>query len=116
EQIVAMLLHDHRWSEAVSHYESHFQPGYASVRPSLALGILRAYGELGQHDASAKLLAVIEDGPLGAEAGAAELLAQARLTFLAHVGAIGAVEDALMQGRGRQVGLSPGTATLFLGI
>lgn len=116
EQIVAMLLHDHRWSEAVSHYESHFQPGYASVRPSLALGILRAYGELDRHAAAADLLRVIEDGPLGAEAGASELLAQARLTFLAHVGALAAVEDALMSDRGRRVGLSPGTATLFLGI
>ncbi|WP_434415475.1 rhomboid family intramembrane serine protease [Nannocystis pusilla] len=116
EQIVAMLLFDHRWSEAVTHYESHFHPSYASVRPTLALGILRAFGELGRHDAAASLLRSIEDGPLGSEAGAAELLAQARLTFLAHAGALGVVEDALARDRGRRLGLSPGTATLFLGI
>ncbi|MDC0671198.1 rhomboid family intramembrane serine protease [Nannocystis radixulma] len=116
EQIVAMLLFDHRWSEAVTHYESHFHPGYAAVRPTLALGILRAFGELGRHDAAAALLRAIEDGPLGSEAGAAELLAQARLTFLAHAGALGVVEDALARDRGRRLGLSPGTATLFLGI
>lgn len=116
EQIVAMLLFDHRWSEAVTHYESHFHAGYAAVRPTLALGILRAFGELGRHDAAAALLRAIEDGPLGAEAGAAELVAQARLTFLAHTGAIGVVEDALVRDRGRRLGLSPGTATLFLGI
>ncbi|MDC0719468.1 rhomboid family intramembrane serine protease [Nannocystis bainbridge] len=116
EQIVAMLLFDHRWSEAVTHYESHFHPSYAAVRPTLALGILRAFGELGRHDAAAALLRSIEDGPLGSEAGAAELLAQARLTFLAHSGALGVVEDALVRDRGRRLGLSPGTATLFLGI
>lgn len=116
EQIVAMLLFDHRWSEAVTHYESHFHPSYAAVRPTLALGILRAFGELGRHDAAAALLRSIEDGPLGSETGAAELLAQARLTFLAHAGAFGVVEDALARDRGRRLGLSPGTATLFLGI
>lgn len=116
EQIVAMLLFDHRWSEAVTHYESHFHPSYAAVRPTLALGILRAFGELGRHDAAAALLRSIEDGPLGSETGAAELLAQARLTFLAHAGALGVVEDALARDRGRRLGLSPGTATLFLGI
>jgi membrane associated rhomboid family serine protease len=116
EQIVAMLLYDHRWSEAVTHYEKHFHPGYAAVRPALALGVLRALGELARYDDAAALLRIVEDGPLGSEAGAAELLAQARLTFLAHAGALGVVEEALERDRGRRIGLSPGTATLFLGI
>jgi membrane associated rhomboid family serine protease len=112
EQLVAMLLYGHRWGEAVAHYESQFRPGFAALRPTLALGMLRAYGELGRVDASTALLRAIEDGPFGAEPGAAELLGQCRLTYLAHAGALGAVEDALAD-RGRRLGLSPGTATLF---
>lgn len=115
EQIVAMLLYDHRWSEAITHFESQFHPGFAALRPTLALGLLRAYGELGRFDAAAALLKATEDGPLGSEPGAAELLAQARLTFLAHAGAVGAVEDALT-GPGRRVGLGPGSAALFHGV
>lgn len=115
EQIVAMLLYDHRWGEAAQHFENQFHPGFAALRPTLALGMLRAYGELGRLDAAAALLKAIEDGPLGSEPGAAELLAQARLTFLAHAGAVGAVEDTVA-GPGRRVGLSPGNAALLHGI
>lgn len=114
EQIVAMLLYDHRWGEAAQHFENQFHPGFAALRPTLALGMLRAYGELGRLDDAAALLKAIEDGPLGNEPGAAELIAQARLTFLAHTGAVGVVDDALA-GPGRRVGLSAAGATLLRG-
>ena len=113
EQIVATLLHDLRWSEAAAHYESQFQPGYAALRPALALGILRAYGELGRLDAAAKLLHMLEDGPVGQEPGAAELLGQARLTFLAYAGASSAVDAAVQVEQGRGLGLSPASASLM---
>lgn len=116
EQIVAMLLYDQRWGEALAHYESQFHPGFAAVRPALALGVLRAYGEVHRLPAAAALLRAIEDGPIGAEPGAAELLAQARLTFLAYAGAAGAVDDALAADRGRRVGMSPASATLLQGL
>jgi membrane associated rhomboid family serine protease len=113
EQIVSMLIFDLRWGEAVAHYESQFQPGYASVRPALALGLLRALGELGRLDAAARLLAQIEDGPLGAEPGAALLVGQARVTVLAYAGRVAAVDDALGRDRGRALGLSPASAALL---
>lgn len=116
EQIVATLLHDLRWSEAVAHYESQFQPGYAALRPALALGILRAYGELGRLDAAAKLLHMLEDGPVGQEPGAAELLGQARLTFLAYAGARAVVDAATQVEQGRGLGLSPASASLMQAI
>ena len=116
EQIVATLMHDLRWSEAVAHYESQFQPGYAALRPALALGLLRAYGELGRLDAAAKLLHRLEDGPIGQEPGAVELLGQARLTFLAYVGASSVVEAAIKAEPGRPLGLSPASATLLQAI
>lgn len=116
EQIVATLVHDLRWSEAVAHYESQFQPGYAALRPALALGLLRAYGELGRLDAAAKLLHMLEDGPIGQEPGAAELLGQARLTFLAYAGLSSAVDAATRTEQGRGLGLSPASATLLQAI
>jgi hypothetical protein len=113
EQIVATLVHDLRWSEAVAHYESQFQPGFAALRPALALGLLRAYGELDRLEAAAKLLHALEDGPIGQEPGAAELLGQARLTFLAYAGATGAVDAATTGERGTSLGLSPASAALM---
>lgn len=113
EQIVAMLLYDLRWGEAVAHYESQFQLGYAALRPSLALGMLKAFGELGRMRDAATLLRALEEGPLGQEPGAAELVGQARLTFLAHAGATTTVEAALAGERARELGLSPASAALL---
>ena len=95
EQIVAMLLYDLRWSEATSHYESQFQPGYAALRPALVLGMLKALGELGRMREAGTLLRALEEGPLGQEPGAAELIGQARLTFLAYAGATTTVDAAV---------------------
>ncbi len=113
EQIVAMLLYDLRWSEAVAHYESQFQPNYAALRPALALGMLRAYGELARMNDAARLLHTLEEGPLGQEAGAGELIGQARLTFLAYAGAAATVDAAVAGDRGKVVGLSPVSAMLL---
>ena len=113
EQIVAMLLYDLRWSEATSHYESQFQPGYAALRPALALGMLKALGELGRMREAGTLLRALEEGPLGQEPGAAELIGQARLTFLAYAGAATIVDSAVAGERGKQLGLSPASVALL---
>ena len=113
EQIVAMLLYDLRWSEAAAHYESQFQPNYAALRPALALGILRAYGELGRMNDADCLLRALEDGPLGQEPGAGELIGQARLTFLAYAGASATVDAALTGEHGKLLGASPTNAALL---
>jgi membrane associated rhomboid family serine protease len=113
EQIVAMLLYDLRWSEAVAHYESQFQPGYAALRPALVVGMLKAFGELGRMREAGTLLRALEEGPLGHEAGAVELVAQARLTFLAYAGAATTVDAAVTGERGKSLGLSPASVVLL---
>ncbi len=116
EQIVAMLFYDQRWDEGIAHYERRFHPGYAALRPSLALGLLRAYGESGRLETAAGLLRALEEGPIGADPGTAELLGQARLTFLAYAGAVAPVDELVERRRFAQLGLTPATAELFLGI
>jgi membrane associated rhomboid family serine protease len=116
EQIVAMLFHGQRWDEGIAHYERRFHPGYAALRPSLALGLLRAYGESGRLDTAAGLLRALEDGPVGADPNTSELIGQARLTFLAYAGAVEPVDELVARQRFGDLGLSPATAELFKGI
>jgi membrane associated rhomboid family serine protease len=116
EQIVSMLFLGQRWDEGIAHYERRFQAGYAAVRPSLALGLLRAYGEAGRLETAAKLLRELEDGPVGADPSRLELLGQARLTFLAYAGAIEPIDEFVERRHFVELGLSPATAELFKGI
>lgn len=116
EQIISMLFHSHRWDEGIAYYERRFQTGYAALRPSLALGLLRAYGESGRLETAALLLRELEEGPVGRDPKTAELLGQARLTFLAYAGAVAPVEEVLQRERFVELGLTPATATLFKGI
>lgn len=116
EQIVAMLFHGQRWDEGIAHYERRFHPGYAALRPSLALGLLRAYGESGRLETAAGLLRALEDGPIGADPNTSELIGQARLTFLAYAGAVGPVDELVQRQRFGDLGLTPATAELFKGI
>lgn len=116
EQIVSMLFLGQRWDEGIAHYERRFQAGYAAVRPSLALGLLRAYGEAGRLETAAKLLRELEEGPIGADPGRLELLGQARLTFLAYAGAVEPIDEFVERRHFVELGLSPATAELFKGI
>jgi membrane associated rhomboid family serine protease len=116
EQIVSMLFHGHRWDEGIAHYETRFHPRYASVRPALALGLLRAYGESGRLDTAAALLRSLEEGPFGSDPRALGLVSQARLTFLAYAGAAAPVVSALTDERRRLLGLSAASGALFRGI
>lgn len=116
EQIVSMLFYGQRWDEGIAHYESRFHPRYAAMRPALALGLLRAYGESGRMRTAAGLLRALEDGPIGADPRAGGLVSQARLTFLAYAGAAPVVSDALTDARRRVLGLSAASGALFRGI
>jgi membrane associated rhomboid family serine protease len=116
EQIVAMLFHGQRWDEGIAHYERRFRAGYAALRPSLALGLLRAYGESGQLEHAAGLLRALEDGPVGADPSSAGLLGQARLTFLAYAGAVEPIAELVDRRRFDALGLTAATAELFHGI
>jgi membrane associated rhomboid family serine protease len=116
EQIVSMLFLGQRWDEGIAHYERRFQAGYAAVRPSLALGLLRAYGEAGRLETAAKLLRELEEGPVGADPSRLELLGQARLTFLAYAGAVEPIDEFVERRHFVELGLTPATAELFKGI
>ena len=116
EQIVSMLLYGQRWDESITHYESRFHPGYAAVRPALALGLLRAYGESGRLQRAAGLLRALEEGPIGNDPRAVGLVSQARLTFLAYTGAASTVAEALTEDGRRVLGLSAASGALYKGI
>lgn len=116
EQIVSMLFYGQRWDEGIAHYEARFPPQHAAMRPALALGLLRAYGESGKLETAAGLLRALEEGPVGADPRAGGLLSQARLTFLAYAGAASPVAAALTEPRRRVLGLSPASGALFRGI
>ena len=116
EQIVSMLFYGQRWDEGIAHYEARFHPRYAAMRPALALGLLRAYGESGRMDLAASLLRALEEGPVGSDPRALGLISQARLTFLAYAGESGSVAGALTDERRRALGLSEASGTLLCGI
>ena len=116
EQIVSMLFYSERWSEGISHYERRFSPGYAALRPPLALALVRAYGETSNLDSAARLLRGLEEGPVSRDPRAAELLGQARLTFLAYAGAAGALQWVAEHDRYEDLGLSPAAATFYRGV
>ncbi len=116
EQIVSMLFYGQRWDEGIAHYEAKFHPRYAAMRPALALGLLRAYGESGRMETAAGLLRALEDGPIGSDPRARGLLSQARLTFLAYAGEAPVVALALSEDRRRALGLSAASAALLSGI
>lgn len=116
EQIVSMLFYGQRWDEGIAHYEARFHPRYAAMRPALALGLLRAYGESGRLETAAGLLRALEEGPVGSDPRAGGLISQARLTFLAYAGAAPVVSGALTEARRRVLGLSAASGALFRGI
>lgn len=116
EQMVSMLFYGMRWDEGIAAYERRFHRGYAALRPMLALGLLRAYGESGRLERAAGLLRALEEGPVGADPRSAELLGQARFTFLAYAGQSGVVDQVVAQDRCSDLGLSPAVGALFHGI
>jgi membrane associated rhomboid family serine protease len=116
EQIVSMLFYGQRWDEGIAHYERRFHPGYAAMRPGLALGLLRAYGESGRMDNAAGLLRALEEGPIGADPRSAEMLGQARITFLAYAGEAGVLDEVITEDRVGELGMTPATGALFHGI
>ncbi len=114
EQIVSMLFFAQRWSEAIAHYEGQFPIGFAALRPSLALGLLRAYGETGKIESAAGLLQVLENGPMASDPGGSDLLGQARLTFLAYAGEPAYVDLAV--GHDKLLGMTEASGALYRGI
>jgi membrane associated rhomboid family serine protease len=84
EQIVAILSLERRFAEAIAYGEA-LGPAAAS-RPILCAELIRAYAEIGDLVRAAAMLRRLEDGPAGANPAATDVINQARLFFLAHVG------------------------------
>jgi membrane associated rhomboid family serine protease len=109
EELIAMLLVDLRFEEAVTHFERHLGPAVLGRRLVLAPPLVRAYGELGRLDAAAALLASLEEGLAGRDPAALGLMTRARGYFLAYTGELGRLgelltgdEGALVPARERQ--------------
>lgn len=116
EQIVSMLFYAERWDDAIRHYERRFRPGYAAFRPGLALGLMRAYGETTRLDRAARLMRDLEEGPFARDPRTAEVLGQARLTFLAYAGATGTLAWITDHDRYEELGLSEAAAAFYRGV
>jgi len=116
EQIISTLFYAHRWTEGIDHYERSFRRGYAALRPSLAVALVRAYGELRLIDRAAGLLRAMEEGPLGSDPRTAEAVARARLTFLAYSGESTTFDRIVADESYRSLGVSRAGAVLFHGI
>jgi len=117
EQIVSMLFYGQRWDEGIAFYEARFPQRYAALRPALAVGLLRAYGESGRMQSAAGLLRALEEGPVGADPQSIGIVSQARLTFLAYAGLVPPVSSALVAEHRRDLlGLTAASGALFEGI
>lgn len=116
EQRVAILFQAGRWDEGIKYYNNAFHPNYAALRPALALGLLRAYGESGDLERAGAILSLLEESALANDPRAKGLLGQAQLTYLAYAGAATWVERFIEQGETAKIGISPAGNELYRGI
>jgi membrane associated rhomboid family serine protease len=86
EELVAMLLVDHRFAEATEHFARHLGAVFLARRPGLLPQLVRAFGELGDVTTAAILMAAVDAGPAGRDPMLFPLLQRARLLLLAYAG------------------------------
>jgi membrane associated rhomboid family serine protease len=111
EELATVLFFDQRYAEGLAEVETHLGLDHAAGRPLFGAYVLRAYGEVGQLARAATVMSLLEEGPAGKDPGAAGLLYQARLTFLAYAGCLPHVEAMLSGAAGS---LLPDRAHAFL--
>ena len=116
EQRVAILFQAGRWDDGIKYYNQAFHPNYAALRPALALGLLRAYGESGDLERAATVLRLLEESVLATDPRARGLLGQAQLTYLAYAGATTWVERFIQEGATGKIGISAAGDELYRGI
>jgi rhomboid protease GluP len=114
ERIVLTLLYARRWRGAIEAFEAERQSAPVPTGLQLLVEVVRAYGEEGDLDKAAELVARLEDLPAAQEPGLAILFARARLLFLAFTGRPDAVA-ALVSSRAPLAGMSPGMRAYWIG-
>ena len=114
EQIVAILMMERRFEDAIAYGEA-LGP-QAVNRPLLCAGLVRAYAEVGDLERSADAQRRLEAGPAGTDPGASDVLNQARLFFLAHVGEAEAVASLIGPGSGFLPALSEKSRAYWRGV
>lgn len=113
EQIVAIFLMERRFADAIAYGEA---LGGAGERPLLLAGLVRAHVEVGDLVRAAEALRRLESWPGVSQTGAADLINQARLHFLAHAGEAEAVASLLASGSGFLPGLSEKSRAYWRGV
>jgi membrane associated rhomboid family serine protease len=114
ERIVLVLLYAGRWREAIDAFEASRQAAPVPTGLQLLVELVRAYGEEGDLDKAAELVARLEELPAAHEPGLAFLFARARLLFLAFAGRPAAVA-ALVSPRAPLSGMSSGMRAYWIG-
>lgn len=84
-----------QWTDAITLFEREGELKAASASAKIAAAMVRCYAEVGELERAGGCLAVLEQSGLHGESGVAELLAGARLAFLAHCGRTEQVETLL---------------------
>ncbi|MBK8480051.1 MAG: rhomboid family intramembrane serine protease [Proteobacteria bacterium] len=94
EQLMALFFFDRQPAQAVALFEAEGGPALARRSPSLCISAVRAYGEVGNFEAAARYLWLLEMGATvaGEVDAAGGLLNASRLQFLAHLGRVDEVE------------------------
>ncbi len=114
DRIVLTLLYAGRWRGAIEAFEAGRMAAPVPTGLQLLVEVVRAYGEEGDLDKAAELVARLEDLPAAHEPGLAFLFARARLLFLAFTGRPDAVA-ALVSPRAPLAGMSPGMRAYWIG-
>jgi membrane associated rhomboid family serine protease len=115
ERIVFAYLTARRWRSAVEHFERSIEAQPGPISANVLVEVLRAYGELGERARAADLMTRIEDSGLTSEPQLEQLVARARMVFLAFAGRAAAVE-AMVAPRGSLAQMPPSARAYWIGV
>lgn len=95
ERIITILVAANRYREAAVHYEAHFAGDHPALHSAAAVHMVRAYGELGDLAAAARLVEQLDEVVARGDLSARGALVEALLLLLAFVGAADAIDGLL---------------------
>lgn len=114
DRMLMLLLQARRWREAGALFEARTDDAVRPAQVPLLVELLRAYGELGELDRAARLLAFLDELPTHGSPALAFLIGRARIMFLVFSGRADAVAK-LLDGRTGPVRLPPDARAYWLG-